>query len=447
MFKTSNISKYLTRYAEPEANIVAPAGLSYAFAVVVPARGETEQLLQRWTAMLDGGTPERRVLFIVVINSDAQTQAAHLAANGSLLTALLRRPHQRLKGPVPAWLVFERRCDILVIDRHSTGHTLPPKTGVGLARKVGSDVACAWVARGVITCPWWLSTDADATLPRDLTATWASLPSQPGVGCLPFEHVTSGELAVDFATFAVEVRLRYHVLGLRHAGSAYAWPALGSCLTVHAEVYAAVRGFPKRVAGEDFYLLEKASKVAPVYDLEGAPIRIHARRSERAPFGTGQSVNELLRSGDVETAFELRHPACYVWLKELLQRVESTFDGGDVASFHDWVNTVNTGCTSDVANGVTTMGVEAALKSVIDATLDAETRRRRFRDWFDGLKQIQLLKHLERTFPSLPYQEALRLAPFTELLTARDLPTAVHALRQCRAASHEAWAMSVKASP
>ena len=46
--------------------------------------------------------------------------------------------------------------------------------------------------------------------------------------------------------------MSYYVAGLAMAGSGYAHHSLGSTIAVHAKSYAAVRGYPKRSAGEDF---------------------------------------------------------------------------------------------------------------------------------------------------------------------------------------------------
>ena len=63
--------------------------------------------------------------------------------------------------------------------------------------------------------------------------------------------------------------MSYYVAGLAMAGSRYAHHSLGSTIAVHAKTYAAVRGYPKRSAGEDFYLLNKICKLAPVERLAG----------------------------------------------------------------------------------------------------------------------------------------------------------------------------------
>ncbi len=429
-FKPSNIAKYLARHAEPEASLRPPPGIRYAFAVIVPARGETDGFMRGWTKAIECLPHDARVLFAVVVNSDAQTPAEYRVANDALLTSLRERPHRNLNGHCPTFLVPGAKHDVLVVDRHSEGYQLPPKTGVGLARKLASDIVCAWIWSGSIANPWWLSTDADVTLPADLAATWAFLPPRPGIGCLPFEHMAGGESEVNAATLAVEVKLRYHVMGLRYAGSSFAWPALGSCLAIHVEAYAAARGFPKRLAGEDFYLIEKVSKIAPVYKIDGSPVQITARRSRRAPFGTGPSVEELLDAGEVERVFTLRHPACYEWLKELLGSVEASVRADSEQPFRGWLTDVKAKCP-EVAGCVGDSGLLDELTEVMGGPFSVDTRRARLVAWFDGLRQVQFLKALEQSLPAVFYREALSQASFLpRTVVVSDLSSAVHWLRQ-----------------
>ena len=90
--------------------------------------------------------------------------------------------------------------------------------------------------------------------------------------------------------------MSYYVAGLAMAGSRYAHHSLGSTIAVHAKTYAAVRGYPKRSAGEDFYLLNKICKLAPVERLAGPALSIEARISARVPFGTGPALRRLLKT-------------------------------------------------------------------------------------------------------------------------------------------------------
>ena len=116
-----------------------------------------------------------------------------------------------------------------------------------------------------------------------------------------------------------EYSLRYYVAGLSYAGSPYAFHTIGSTLAVNAVHYARVRGFPRRQAGEDFYLLNKLAKVGSVRQLSAEtdcePIDIAARRSDRVPFGTGAAVGKLMELENPATEFLLYHPAVFGLLR------------------------------------------------------------------------------------------------------------------------------------
>lgn len=413
MFKPSNLQKYLRSYAEPEVTVQAPEAKKYSAAIVVPACGETDEFLTSWDRTLaprdTRSASQLPLLVVLVVNADDQTKLAHRDTNAQLLERISSLPNVRLPGAVPTLLVTYDAFDLLVVNRTTPPHTLPPKSGVGLARKIGADVVCAWHARGVIENSWWMSTDADVTLPSDIVQQLRALPTTPGVACLSFSHVAGDDQRVNEATWAVEIELRYHALGLAYAGSNYAWPALGSCLAVHVDTYASVRGFPKRQAGEDHYLLQKATKVGPITFTSSDPVRIVARRSTRTPFGTGQSVEELLQN---DLRLTLRDPECYTWLREVITRLDSLGASGNWAAFHAWLSH-EVPAEIPAPRVLEQIGALDAWQRTCTAALPATVRTRRLHEWFDGLRQIQFLKGLEPALPALAAKEALRTAPFT----------------------------------
>src|SRR5690606_17786041 len=90
-----------------------------------------------------------------------------------------------------------------------------------------------------------------------------------------------------------EISLRSYEYGLAYAGSPYAFQTLGSTLALNPAAYAKVRGFPKRLAGEDFYILNKLIKIGPIYLRNDRCLQIKDRPSQRVPFGTGTSVFKI----------------------------------------------------------------------------------------------------------------------------------------------------------
>jgi hypothetical protein len=354
------LHKYLTRYAEADARAADDLG-DYERALVVPVYREDPSFLDGYRAAFDRAAG--RTLCVVVLNQPCDANAQDRETNAALLHALVGARTKPRSHLPPCFLASRPNHDLLVVARLDEPWAIARRKGVGLARKIGVDLATRAFWLGKLRSPWIFVTDADATLPTEYFATRATADST--ALCLPFRHVRGASEDLYRATLAYEVQLRYRVLGLWHAGCRYAFHTVGSSLAVHAESYAAVRGFPRRAAGEDFHLLQKLAKLGPVEIPATAPILLASRTSDRVPFGTGPSAGRLL-SGE---PFVLDDPRAYDAL-------------GD------------------------------ALAGLLAGVNDAGDRRRVL-DRSDGLACQQLLHRLrDEHFPKLPAREALARAPF-----------------------------------
>jgi hypothetical protein len=260
------------------------------------------------------------------------------------------------------------------------------------------DLALALAERGKLASPWLFGTDADTTLPADYFERGRGASAM----LFPFRHGGDGADPVTAATLRYELSLRYHVLGLAAAGSPYAYQSVGSAVAVHAEAYAAVRGVPKREAGEDFYLLDKLAKLAPIVRVAGEPLAIRARRSERAPFGTGPGVSAILERGDVWVA----SPGAFARLGGVLAALDAFAVDRDGAA-------LRATCVA--------LALEAALGALgFFAACEESSRevgsgdlRRRLHTWLDARRTLRLL-HAMRDLgaPDVPLAQALEHAPF-----------------------------------
>jgi hypothetical protein len=264
---------------------------------------------------------------------------------------------------------------------------------------------------GLLRSPWLYQTDADATLPASALRT--ELGSGAGARLFPFCHVAAAatEERVLLATLQYEVYLRYHVLGLRWAGSPYAFHALGSCIVVHAQSYVQVRGFPKRAAGEDFYLLQKINKLAPVLQLTGEAVQIRARLSTRTPFGTGKAVAGLLEPCESEREAGLRFeaPASYGVLRQWLGALRNYAQTRNSAAL-GWEQVDSTLYTFGKRT-LLGLGARERLEALLAETRGADLLDRAH-TWFDGLKTQRFLHGLRDVAPPCGWAEALRDAPF-----------------------------------
>ena len=264
---------YLARYADPEARRMRSPARSYRYVLSIPAFDETGDFLQR---VLPGGAAD--LLVVVVANVPDQV---------SREDAALDRTRQLLD--LAGGFERARNVDVMIVDRVNT--PIPRRAGVGLARKIGADIALRWIVERRVEMPVIFSTDADASLPpgyfeaaRGEAAGWV----------YPFIH-TSGDADLARRGLMYELSLRYYVNRLEYAGSPYAFHTVGSCLAIDATGYAKVRGFPRRNAAEDFYLLNKLAKVGWIRRLRGPVIEIEARASTRVPFGTGPALARVPR--------------------------------------------------------------------------------------------------------------------------------------------------------
>lgn len=416
------LRKYLERYAEPEAAWGRELHTQYSAAVVVPLQREDESFLENLAPALSGATG--RVLVIVVVNATDDATVATHEANARLLHVLAERlvPRQQLppleRSVASAILGRPGPFDLLVIDRASPGKRMPLGEGVGLARRIGMDLALQLQQLDGVTSPWLATTDADAQPPASYFQTFPTIaPLTPdGVRrvalTLPFWHTPSGDAAIDSATANYEISLRYYTLGLAAAGSPYAYESMGSSMAVLAEAYAEVRGFPRRNAGEDFYLLDKLAKVGALHRPACEPIRLRSRTSDRVPFGTGRKVGQVVANGGALSTY---HPRVFELLRVTLAAFQQAVLMRDAEALPARLNAaLDSGTVGAVSSALDELQAFEALQGMLDASPDARVRVRRLLTWFDALRTLRFIHLVEERagLLRLPLLEALAEAPF-----------------------------------
>jgi hypothetical protein len=356
------------------------------------------------------------VLIIVVINrpdSDPDT-----TVNQQLRSSLSALPLQARLQHGCEIRTAAAGLDLLIVDIETRRGPSPRKQGVGLARKSGCDLALHWHTAGSILSPWLYSSDADAQWPDDYFARIPGAGLSRGAVTFPFFHAATQDAREspdsEAACLLYELRLHHYVLGLAYAGSPYAFHTLGSCLAIHAHDYAAVRGFPRRAGGEDFYLLNKVAKLGGVQALDGKAIRLSARASTRVPFGTGPAVGALLAELESANAtdpisWQLRdaplfyNPACFAALKAVL--TECTALAGELASTMDRARmtaSLPEDLVSPTLTALAELGLEDALAHCHRQSQDASTYLQHLYQWLDG-------------FRTLKFVHAIRAAGFADL--------------------------------
>jgi len=443
--------QYLDRYAEPEARELGALLRRFGHVLTIPAYGEERELREALATVPAG--PLGDVLIVLVVNGRVDSPQSMRDANLTTLEELRKEGGRGIPLAPNAALHEHPRGALLLVDRATQGHELPPRQGVGLARKIAADIALALWSNGNVASPWIHCTDADVALPTsyfDATAPGtpiarnaSSAANGPGIASgsdaallYPFRHVDVTREALEY-----EISLRYYVAGLRFARSPYAFHTIGSTLAIHATAYARVRGFPKRLAAEDFYLLNKLAKVGTIRSLDGEPIRLSARSSNRTPFGTGRALERA--RGDERDPAPLRvyHPDVFSNLGAWLQTLRALAEAGDAADPADLLAKQIGGWPPANAERLRAHldegGAWAAALRGVQRCRTPLTRAKHLHGGFDAFRTLKLIHALRASgLASIPLREALSEAPF---VSARD-GTALEEAREQLAAAEKGQA-------
>jgi len=397
------VRQYLAKYAEPEILAAGRCGLTgYRRCIVIPAYRETWPDVRHALAGITDSC-----LLILVVNAPG-----HDAATTQLLHEVRTSFEVISRSGNVEYLRTALPFDILLIDRCSEGQTIGRPQGVGLARKIGTDVALALMDGQAIDTGFVYCTDADVRLPPDyfrheeMTADTAAI-------VYPFVHVA--EPGYEDATLLYEISMLYYVAGLAHAGSPYAFPTIGSTLAISAMHYARVRGFPRRNAGEDFYLLNKLAKSGGIIRLTAPVIRVSARLSDRVPFGTGVGIGRIAALAEPATEPLFYNPEIFELLGQFLALLGRAFDTGPISA--------------QCPDPVTRWAIEHDIDEVIAARRARGTSRavfeRAMHDWFDGFRTLKFVHYLrDHGLSSVPLAAIAR-----STLVAEPQPASLQAIR------------------
>lgn len=405
----STLDKYLARHAAPEAALAeALPGGPWGATAVMPAYDEGDALAPALRSLTAASRPPHPTLLILVLNATEDAPPEALRRNDDTRGLLHAAAAPTLTLPSLTLHAWDDRLQVLLIDRSSPGAFLPPGGGVGHARRLGADLAAALHHAGRVQTPWIWSLDADATVPTDLLSLGdAALARSPRCAALvaPFAHVFADDPAQAEAGRLYDLSLRYYVLGLAWAGSPWAYWTLGSALASRASAYAAVRGFPRRTAGEDFYLLGKLAKQGPLYRGHGARIQIQARVSSRVPFGTGPAIQRWSEQDAARDRFPLYDPRCFIALRCWLEHLPLLAQGASGLPSHPtcpWL-----------PDALERLGAPSRIERALAASPDPHVRLRHLHTWFDAFQTLKLIHACrDHHCPSPRWSEALRRAPF-----------------------------------
>lgn len=416
------VSQYFLNYATEESRVLPLsyfANRMFDHSCVIPLRKENWSDILRLLQQMESLARNSALsLFFVLVVNDT-TESTQFSDYSFYLEHLKLHAQQ-----ISSNLFLESRSKelhLLWVERFDKT-PFNQKQGVGLARKIGCDIATRLSAAGLIRNPWIRTTDADATLPENY---FCNFPNLNGSAVhFSFSHDTSSFEGKEALTL-YEIFLRYYYLGLVWSGSPFAHPSIGSCLAINEEAYVAVRGFPDRTAGEDFHLLNKLRKQAPVHYISDPVISLKGRFSERVPFGTGRATRDIHHLIEKGVPYTLYHPKTFAILKQFLSRVKAILDQpeGSFRLFLQGQLEILAKAHTGLREVFTEFNVFTLLESSYFGRKHSSQRLDHFHSLFDGLKTLRFIRALGRSCnPDVPWQQALLEAPFLETLNEQQTP-------------------------
>ncbi|MBR0078602.1 MAG: glycosyltransferase [Bacteroidales bacterium] len=280
---------------------------------------------------------------------------------------------------------------LVVIDRSSKGSGWTGKNfGVGWARKVLFDHILSVAAPDDLI----VSMDADTQFgPNYLQSLLDSFAAHPEWVALsaPYYHRLTGDDGTDRAILHYEIYMRNYAINMLRIGSPYSFTAIGSAIVVRAESLRKISGITPVKSGEDFYLVQKLTKMGPVSSWNPESVYPAARFSDRVFFGTGPAMSKAA-SGDL-SSYPIYHHS-------LFAKVAATYSLTDELYHHD--------LHSEFLDFLQQQFKQSDLWSTIRNNVkDSNQFRRAFHEKADGLRILQFLKQKQKAEP-IPDMQSLR---------------------------------------
>lgn len=335
-----------------------------------------------------------RSLLVIVLNNRDDAEDSVKSSNLATHNWLLSYPHEKVDARRTD--IAYPNLDIRLLDYHTRQHCLGVKQGVGMARHIGASECLKLWDSGALNYPIIWSTDADARFGPDYLDAFKET---AGVYTLPYFHTKASAALILY-----ELSLRYYTLGLDFCRSPYGYPTIGSSIAFHAESYRTTKGFPDRLAGEDFYWLNKARKVATFSYPHKNAIELIDRPSDRVPFGTGKGMASISAQ---KLNLTLYDPTIFKVLKI-------------------WIDTLNQAADAELIPRLKSIFPEydgyIRLSKVISQACTGKRVFRRRHEFFDAFRTMRWVhQYRDCHCPNIPWKDAMAQASWCPELSELSL--------------------------
>jgi hypothetical protein len=401
----ANIQKYLRKYGSDKWEIQTKGRDKFDCAVIVPAIAEYDNLILLLNSLAENILDEEFNVIIIFTINNLSSSSQQIKDDNLITLKLLQAIFNNHTAYHPVVSKFNASgLHIGFIDASSEGFEMPEKTGgVGLARKIGMDSALTIFnytkpVKKILIC-----LDADCIVDNNYireiidSFNWEKF----NAAVISYEHLIPEDEENAKAIICYEIFLRYYELGLKYAGSQYAFQTVGSAMACDDEAYIKVEGMNKQKAAEDFYFLEKLAKQYQIKKITPIKVFPSPRKSWRVPFGTGQRINRYYSGAQDE--YLLYNPAGFDILKKWLKLFHSEKE----LPAEDYLQKANE-IHQELCNFLTEQNFKKNWDRILSNSKDKRQISLQKVRWFDGFKTLKLIHHLrDSAFPLIKMFDAL----------------------------------------
>ena len=340
--------------------------------VVIPSYTELEMLPSTLESLNANNISILENTLVIVIVNHGKDSDSKVKENNKLTIQILKNKNTHFT--------------LGIVDAASSGLELPPKqAGVGLARKIGMDLALSHLSsdQSLIFC-----TDADTIVEKNyiekVIMYFDKMKVQAAV--VGFWHLESNDKKKEQAIRQYETYLLTTAKKMQDAGSPYGYVAMGSTMICTVEAYCAVGGMPRKKATEDFYFLQALTKFCGVHIIPEILVYPSPRPISRVYLGTGFRMKQIQNGFDVYTLY-YSDKAFHVlsnWIK-----LGSNAWKMELSMLTKKTSAINPNLTDLLQKE----RIEDVWSNIQTNAPSKYHFSKQFHRWFDGLKTIRLLKH------------------------------------------------------
>ena len=382
MLIPDKISAYLYKRASNIWHIENDIRKYFQYIIVVPAIAESSNLPKFIKSLERNDKLELHNTLLLIVVNNSTLSSEEVKSDNQKTLAYLRK--------------IKSKVNISFIDACSAGKEMDDKNGgVGLARKIGMDLALTKfdylsINKNIIIC-----TDADCIVDSDYLSEISQEFNRNNfeAAVVNFAHDISCRDEETKAIICYEIFLRYYVLGLKFANTDYAFHTIGSTMLCTPQAYVKVEGMNKRKAAEDFYFLEKLAKVYPIGEIKSTFVHPSKRGSWRVPFGTGRSVDRYL--SNTRDEYLLYNPRSFIVLKTWLEVFNDILISDQSALIR-----ISKNIHPALSEFLTSQDFENFINKVLLKNNNTAEIEKQKHFWFDAFRTLKLIHYLrDATYP------------------------------------------------